>query len=537
MKIQALRARAKQTSMSSSADDVLGLRDEVARLRVAIERLRSDVRAAVRTQEHTPGRRLSGRQVKTENLKEESRQEAVVALARALVAEIEKHDANVNFGPPGLAAFPASTSLLGPRGPVATLLLAGLTLLQRQNAPVASIVTAPAPPAWSPTVTDVDASAANVTLNTHLVNLNNETDIGSAADAVLNASTWATTTPDEDMKRQVESMTDEALQEFMNEANEQAARQLPTSVVSQQPAAPSAPSPPSSSSQPDAGASRGWGSITGGALSFIQNNPLAQTIVLEIAKRVKKALGSRTATPGSEAEPAAEPAAETAAEPAAGPVSQHAAAQEPLPPHSVDDDNADGKDVFLDAPEEQVVDDATTRAELLIQEAATAPPDSPSAVGDEQQTDEQQTDPKRTLRSVSLLRVASTATDDEAGSQPSTASSASFSEDSSLPATPSSAASSAYPLPFHHTLEQAAHEHADAACGDAPGERAEVVNEVIQLVQYESDVDANYARTRLEGALNEACEARARGILEGAILDAQSLRERVKLLAKSFNHT
>ena len=400
-------------------------------------------------------------------------------------------------------AYHGSTGLLSPRGPVATLLFAGLTILQRQKTPVSPVLPTATPPDWSPAITDVDLSAANATLNEQLAVLNNTTAIESAADAVLNAPVWATTETDEATKNQVESMSDEELEQFVDDATAQAVDQSPTSGVSQQEAAPSAPSPPVPAPEPDAGASNGWGSIAGSALSYIQNNPLAQTVVLEIAKRVKKAVGARKTTPGPEDEP----------------VLPQAAAQEPATPRSVDDED----EVFLEASEEQVDYD-------------TSPPGSPSAVGDE--PDAQQTDPKRTPRGASLLRVASTITDDEADSQPSTASSASFSEGSSSPATPSSTASSAHALSFHQTLEDAAHEHADAACGDTPGERAEVVNEVIQLVQGENlTVDANKARTRLEGALNEACEARARGILEDAILDAQSLRERVKQLANSFNHT
>jgi hypothetical protein len=542
--------------MSSSENDILGLRDEVARLRVAIDRLGSDVRAVVRTQERTPGRRLSVREGTTEKNKEEARQAAVEALANALAVESGAPDAQVHFGlPGGVVAFHGSTGLLSPRGPVATLLFAGLTILQRQSAPVAPVVTASAPPAWSPESTDVDLSAANVTANSQLAVLNNTTAIESAADAVLNASAWATTETDEDTKHKVETMSVEELQKIMDDATAQAVDQSPTSGVSQQEAAPSAPS---SAPEPDAGASRGWGSIAGGALSYIQNNPLAQTVVLEIAKRVKKSLGARTTTP----EPADEPAAEAAAEPTAEPAPRQVDAQEPPTPQPVDDD--DGTDVFLDASENPGVEDTTTRAEQLLQQAATAPPESPpgspSAVGGEEEPEAQQGDPKRTLRAVSLLRVASTITDDEAGSPKPSASSASFSAASSPSSTPSSAASSAYPLPFRpnlsptsttssaassayslsfqQSLAEAAHEHADAACGDTPGERAEVVNEVIQLVQGEKlTVDANDARTRLEGALNEACEARARGILEDAILDAQSLRERVKQLASSFNHT
>ena len=513
MKIQALRACAKQTSMSSSSDDVLGLRGEVEQLRAAINGLRNDLRVAMRAPKSAPGLRLSGVINETGRTKAEARQDAVEALAKALATEFGAPDAQARFGPPMPGSIVANHgSLLNPRGPAMTALFLVSTLLQRQNAPVAPVLLAEAPPAWSPAVTDVDLSAENVTANVQLADLNNTTAIESAADAVLNASAWTTTEPDEDAKNQVESMSDEELQKFMDDATTQAVDTSQTSDVSQQAAAPSAPSPPVSEPPPDDGASRGWGSFAGGALSYIQNNPLAQTVVLEVAKRVKKALGARKTTPGTEDEP----------------VLPQAAAQEPATPRSVDDDD----EVFFDASEEQVVDDTTTRAELLLQEAATAPPDSPP--GSPSEPDAQQTDPKRTLRSVSLLRVASTATDDDADSQPPSPSSLSSSGDS-LPVTPSSAASSAY---LHQTLEEAAREHADAACGDAPGERAEVVNEVIRLVEEEKpSVNADAAREHLNGALAEACASRARGILEDALLDAQSLRERVKMLASSFNYT
>jgi hypothetical protein len=153
--------------------------------------------------------------------------------------------------------------------------------------------------------------------------------------------------------------------------------------------------------------------------------------------------------------------------------------------------------------------------------------------------DETEPAPELIPRGASLLRFASLPIDvDAAGSQPpSPSTSASSSEASSVSATPSSAASSAYTLPFHQTLEEAAREHADAACGDASGERAEVVNEVIRLVEEEKQsVNADKAREHLNDALVDACAARARGILEDALLDAQSLRERVKMLARSINH-
>jgi hypothetical protein len=45
--------------MSSSSDDVLGLRGEVEQLRAAINGLRNDLRVSMRTQGRTPEGRLS----------------------------------------------------------------------------------------------------------------------------------------------------------------------------------------------------------------------------------------------------------------------------------------------------------------------------------------------------------------------------------------------------------------------------------------------------------------------------------------------
>jgi hypothetical protein len=498
--------------MSSYGDDVLGLRDELESLRLAIEHLGRDVRAAARTLERTPGQRLSGGEGATGRTKEEARQDAVEALANALAVEFGAPDAHVRFGPmPGVAPFQGNTGFLGPRGPAASVIIAVFTqIMNRKNSPVAPIVPAATPTTWPPAETDVDVSALNVTADSQLVALSNTTAIESAADAVLSASAWATTVTDEATKNRVESMSDEDLQILMDELVAKSVAETRLGGASQQVASPSAPVPPDSEPQSDAGASRGWGSIAWGALSFIQNNPLAQAAVVEIAKRVNKALGTRKATPGSAAEPAP----------------PHVAAQETPTPQTVDDDQ--GKEEFLDAFEDTLVEDTTTRAELLRQEAATAPPHSPPGSfltdDDEAEPDAHQTDPKRIPRGVSALRVASAVTEDDSGSPTQSASRASSSSESSLSSTPS----------FHQTLEEAAHEHAAAACGDTPGERADLVNSVIQAVKTD---DAGEAKHLLEGVLNEACAARARGILEDALLDAQSLRERVKQLASSINHT
>jgi hypothetical protein len=459
--------------MSSSGDDVLGLRDEVARLRAAIDSLRDDVRAVLRSPERSPRRRLSGSEGEPDT--PEARQAAVEALAKALSVEFGAPDARVRFGPSlqggGLVAFPGSTSLLSPRGPAMTALFLVSTLLQRQNAPAAPVSPVVVQPDWNPVAADANASVAVITPNLQLADLNNATAIESAADTVLDASTWSTVPPvPENIKNQVEALTDEELAQVIDDVSDHLAAQ-PPSAAPQQTAPPSAPVPPSPAPEPNAGGSRGWGSIAGNALSYIQNNPFAQTVVIELAKRVKKAVQSGAPDIDAADEPAVDPA----------PPSQPTSQAPPL-------------------PEDPDVADAPTRADLILQRAATedSPPGSPSP-------------------------ASSTAIDTDADAPPSTE--------------PGSA-SSAYALPMHQTLEEAAREYAGVACGDAPGGRAEVVNEVIQLVQAEKPgVDANDARARLEGALTEACAAHGRGLLAEALLDAQSLRERVRQLAGSFNHT
>jgi hypothetical protein len=102
----------------------------------------------------------------------------------------------------------------------------------------------------------------------------------------------------------------------------------------------------------------------------------------------------------------------------------------------------------------------------------------------------------------------------------------------------SSVASVTPSLSFTQTVQDAAHEHAAAACGDTPEERAAVVERVIDLVkQSEPPIDTSDAQSELEDALKVACEDRARGILEEALLDARLLRDRVKQLALSFHTT
>jgi hypothetical protein len=524
--------------MSSHAHDLWGLQAEVATLRNAIAHLGGDVRAAERTLERrTPRRRQSlggGEEAdEQETPKDRAKNDAVDALAKALVSQIGAPAEGVSFGPPGGGlALRGSTSLLSPRGPAASALLAVFTHFmnkQKQNTPTAPAVAQGAtPPVWSNTAPDANASAVNTTLTDQVTAALYDNNSEAVADILLNESSWATA-PEPENSTKAQTMSVKELEQIMDDLLVQSAEATTFDVSQQQPAA-SAPVPPVLDTQPDAEDPSGWRTIISKALSYIQNNPLAQTVLLEIAKRARKEKENASRT--SSAEPDAEPDADPAA-------------QEPPQPNDDDDDDDDDEPEYQDAEEEPVHE--TTRVEKLLEIVAMAsqnsPPSSPSSSDGEPGSAVPWPNPQRVLRGVALRRVASTVTTDDADSSPPSSPSAASSMASPISSTPGSAYASSVAsvtpsLSFTQTVQDAAHEHAAAACGDTPEERAAVVERVIDLVkQSEPPIDTSDAQSELEDALKVACEDRARGILEEALLDARLLRDRVKQLALSFHTT